>query len=244
MAIKAIILAAGFSKRLRPITDDKPKCLLSLNGETILDYQLRCLVKCRINQILIVVGYKKDMVMDHVRRSNYNKAVKIIYNDIFKKTDNAYSLFLALKHIKETDSVIILDGDIIFDIKLLKKIIASKHKNVLIADNSRKIKVEDCKVLIKYGYVRDIGKKIKGLAIYNSIIKLSSKFLNKFKNECKRPETRTEWYTEPLSRVLKDFQKEVRVIFTKELLACETDTYKDLIIARKIYTELMNKEVD
>jgi len=38
--IKAIILAAGSSKRLRPITDDRPKCLVELNGETILDYQL------------------------------------------------------------------------------------------------------------------------------------------------------------------------------------------------------------
>ena len=243
MALKAIILAAGSSKRLRPITNDRPKCLVELNGETILDYQLRCLTKCQVKQILIIGGYKKEMIKEHIKKLKYHKGIKIIPNDIFDKTDNTYSLSLGLKEVDEKkDSVIVLDGDIIFDVKLLKKIIAIKYKNALIADNNRKIEEEDNKVLIEKGYVQSISKKIKGSAIYNSIIKLNGELLDKFKNECRKIETQTEWYTHSLTRVLQDFPEEIKVIFTKGLLACETDTKEDLIKTREIHNKLINNE--
>jgi choline kinase len=243
MAIKAIILAAGSSKRLRPITDDRPKCLVELNGETILDYQLRCLAKCQVKQVLIIAGYKKEMIKEHIKRLNYHKGIKIISNNIFDKTDNTYSLSLGLKKVDEKkDSVIVLDGDIIFDVKLLKKLMVKKYKNALIADASRKIEAEDNKVLIEKGYVQIISKKIKGSAIYNSIIKLNGRLLSKFKNECKKIETQTEWYTHSLTRVLQDFPKEIRVIFTKGLLACETDTKEDLIKTKQIHNKLISNE--
>jgi len=243
MALKAIILAAGSSKRLRPITDDRPKCLVELNGETILDYQLRCLAKCQIKQILIIAGYKKEMIREHIKRLNYHKGIKIISNNIFDKTDNTYSLSLGLKKVDEKkDSVIVLDGDIIFDVKLLKKLMVKKYKNALIADANRKIGAEDNKVLIEKGYVQIISKKIKGSAIYNSIIKLNGRLLSKFKNECKKIETQTEWYTHSLTRVLQDFPKEIRVIFTKGLLACETDTKEDLIKTKQIHNKLISNE--
>lgn len=243
MALKAIILAAGSSKRLRPITNDRPKCLVELNGETILDYQLRCLAKCQVKQILIIAGYKKEMIKEHIKKLKYHKGIKIISNDIFDKTDNTYSLSLGLKEVDEKkDSVIVLDGDIIFDVKLLKKIITTKYKNALIADNSRKIEAEDNKVLIEKGYAQIISKKIKGSAIYNSIIKLNGKLLSKFKHECRKIESQTEWYTHSLTRVLQDFPKEIKVIFTKGLLACETDTKEDLIKTRKIHNKLIGNE--
>lgn len=243
MALKAIILAAGSSKRLRPITNDRPKCLVELNGETILDYQLRCLAKCQVKQILIIAGYKKEMIKEHIKKLKYHKGIKIISNDIFDKTDNTYSLSLGLKEVDEKkDSVIVLDGDIIFDVKLLKKIITTKYKNALIADNSRKIEAEDNKVLIEKGYAQIISKKIKGSAIYNSIIKLNGKLLSKFKNECRKIESQTEWYTHSLTRVLQDFPEEIKVIFTKGLLACETDTKEDLIKTRKIHNKLIGNE--
>jgi choline kinase len=191
---------------------------------------------------LIVVGYKKNMIIDYIRKSRYNKSIKIIYNNIFKKTDNAYSLSLALKYInKKTDSIIILDGDIIFDIELFKKMISSQYENVLVADNNRKVGIEDCKVLIEHNHVKDIGKKVEGFAIYTSMIKLGGEFLNKFKSECEKREAKTEWYTEPLRKVLKYSQRELHVIFTEKLLAYEIDTFEDLITARKIYVELIKK---
>lgn len=237
--MKAIILAAGASKRLRPMTDNKPKCLLKLNGKTILDYQLECLTKSNIKKILLVVGYKENMIINYMRQANYNNLVKIIYNDVFDKTDNAYSVALALDYINaKMDSIIILDGDIIFDIELLNKLIISEHKNVLIADNTKKIEPDDCKVLINNSYVRSIGKMVEGQTVYTSMIKLGDKFLDKFKKEVKKPRLKPEWYSEPLNRVLMKYPKEVYVIFTNGLLTCEIDTYKNLIRAKGIYRRI------
>lgn len=234
--MKAIILAAGMSKRLRPMTGDKPKCLLKLNGETIIDYQVKCLAKANIDQILVVVGYKKDRVIDHIKKLSCRDLIKPIYNDIFDKTDNAYSLSLALDYVDtKIDSVIILDGDIIFDIKLLNKLIISEYKNVLVADNNKKIEPEDCKVLISNGYAIGIGKEVHGTAVYTSMIKMSGMFLDEFKKELKKSQIKTEWYSEPLNRLLIRYPKELRVMFTDSLLRCEVDTYEDLVYAKKLY---------
>ena len=240
--MKAIILAAGVSKRLRPITNNIPKCLLKLNGKTILDYQLECLVKSKISEVLIVVGYKKNMIINHIKQLNYHCVVKTIYNDIFDKTDNAYSTALALNYVNpEIDSTIILDGDIIFDIELLKKLVVSKYKNVLIADNTKKVEPEDCKVKIINNYVVGLGKAIQGETVYTSMIKLSGKFLDEFKEELKKPRIKPEWYSEPLHRLLIKYPEKVRAIFTDGLLRYEIDTYDDLIHAIEIYKEIKQR---
>ena len=240
--MKAVILAAGVSKRLRPMTDNKPKCLLKLNGETILEYQLECLVKSNISEILIVVGYKKNMIINYIKQSSYHSVAKTICNDIFDRTDNAYSLDLVLNYVaSETDSIIIIDGDIIFDIDLLKKLIASGYENALVADNTKKIEPEDCKVLINNNYVMGIGKATRGSTVYTSMIKLSGKFLDEFKKELKKPRIKPEWYSEPLNRLLIRYPKEVRAIFTDGLLRCEIDTYEDLVHAKEIYKKIKRK---
>ncbi len=242
MSKKAIILAAGMSKRLRPMTDNKPKCLLKLNGETLVDYQLKCLAKCNIEQILLVIGYKKDMIINHINKLNYNDLIKPIYNDVFDKTDNAYSVALALDYVDpKVDSIVILDGDIIFDIALLKRLLTSEYNNVLVADNTKNIEPEDCKIMVKDGYTRGIGKKTHGTVVYTSMIKMSGKFLEEFKKEVKMPRSNPEWYSEPLNRLLMKYPKEVRVVFTDNFLRCELDTYEDLIQAKEIYGKIMQR---
>lgn len=243
--MKAIILAAGVSKRLRPMTDNVPKCLLNLNGESILSYQLECLSKFNVDQILLVTGYKKDLILSYVSQSRCKDLIKIIYNDIFERTDNAYSLALALDSVSaKTDSIIVLDGDIIFEIKLLIRLIESKYENVLIADNIKKIEAEDSKVLIEGGYVTGIGKKISGESVYTSMVKLEGMFLEEFKKEIKKPRKRPEWYSEPLNRLLIKYPQEVRVIYTDGLLRCEIDTYDDLTYAQEIYRQIKQKYGD
>ena len=60
--MKAIILAAGVGKRLWPVTQHKPKCLIEIGGQTLLSRYLESLAAVRIRQATIVVGYKQDMI--------------------------------------------------------------------------------------------------------------------------------------------------------------------------------------
>lgn len=240
---KAIILVAGVSKRLRRVTNDKPKCLLMLNGITILDYQIKALTKINVDQILIVVGYKKDMIIEHVKELSQ---VTIVENNLFETTDNAYSTFLALREVNpDIDSVIILDGDILFDFDLLRRLVDSKYRNVMIIDEKKTIQMEDCKVRVKDGFALAVGKKINGQAVYTSMIKMGGQLLKDFIVEVGKERSRPEWYSESLNRLIKRYDsmgiREMRAILSGNLLRCEIDTWEDLLEAKKIYRKIMRK---
>ena len=107
--MKAIILAAGKSSRLYPTTISKPKCLLELyDGVSIIDLQIKLLKQLAISDILVVTGYKSQVVMKHlsnqVRFSNYKN---------FDSTNNLFTL----NHIKKelNDDLLILFSDVIIE---------------------------------------------------------------------------------------------------------------------------------
>lgn len=229
---KAIILAAGMSKRMRL---NIPKYLLKLNMYTICDYQIRSLIDCGIGRTFVVVGYKKEMIINYVIKK-YNN-IGIIVNNLYKETDNAFSLALALQMIDLHEPVIVLDGDIIFDVRLLRKL-SDLRGSALVADNVSKTEIEDCKVLTRNGYAISIGKRTNGTSIYTSMIKLSGNFLEKFKIEVEKPKYRATWYSVPLNELLMRFPKAVRVTFTNGLFRLDVDTPEDLILAKKIIREL------
>ena len=175
---KAIILAAGRSTRLRPLTEDVPKCLLCLDDETILDYQLRRLAKLGIECALIVAGYKRGLIQKHIQASDYDLPLTIVNNKSFYETDNAYSLSLALEHVDPAvDAVLVLDGDILFEFELLRRLVQSPHDNACIVENGKKIQPEDCKIVVKNGTAASIGKSVQSNAVYTSMIKMSDELL-------------------------------------------------------------------
>jgi len=239
--MKAIILAAGRGKRLGDLTKELPKCLLDLGSKTILDYQLESLMKCGIDEILLVVGFGKEKVIEHVRQKHANLPIKFIYNDVYDKTDNAYSTALALNQLGDTSQVILLDGDVIFDPRLLSSLVVSQHENVLLADEIKKVTEEDANVVIEEGYAVAIGKSYyPGDAVYTSMIKLGGGLLEKFKKEINEKGSVLEWYSEPLTRILKKNKKEMQVIFTKGLSRCEVDIPQEIDEAKKILKQFKN----
>ena len=70
--MKAIILAAGRGSRMNELTYDKPKCLIEINGKTLLDWQLEAIKSVGINEIGIVTGYKREMLSDYKLIEFYN----------------------------------------------------------------------------------------------------------------------------------------------------------------------------
>jgi len=102
--LKAIILAAGEGKRLRPLTESKPKCLINLFGKSILQRQIETLKKCNINDISIVIGYLGERIK--------MPDVTYFHNFNYNTTNMLETLFCARE--KLSDSVIISYGDIVF----------------------------------------------------------------------------------------------------------------------------------
>ena len=105
--MKVIILAAGEGKRLRPYTIDKPKCMVKLNGNSIIDTMVNSLINVGIRkqQITIVTGYKHEKL----KYLDLNE----IHNYSFQSTNMLYSLMCAKSVIKSGDDILILYSDIL-----------------------------------------------------------------------------------------------------------------------------------
>ena len=89
--MKAFILAAGVSRRLYPHTYNVPKCLLDVGGKPIIHYQLEALKKNSVSDITMVVGYQRDMLMEHVTKNFPDLNFDFIINNHFL---NSLSIFL------------------------------------------------------------------------------------------------------------------------------------------------------
>jgi len=124
----AIILAAGFGRRLRPLTLEDPKCLTKINGKPILENTLEILIKNGIQKTVIVIGYLGDIVKDWIGLEYQGMPISYIRNEIFHRSNSMYSLFLARKYLKE--GTILIEGDTFFEEALISGVLArSQNKS-------------------------------------------------------------------------------------------------------------------
>ena len=126
--MKAIILAAGEGKRLRPLTNNTPKCLVNLFGKSLLQWQIETFRSCQIDDISVVTGYRSELI-------NLPR-LKIFQNKKFETTNMVESLFCASQELSE--QTIVSYGDIIFEKKVLDKLIQSKADFSVMVDKNWK----------------------------------------------------------------------------------------------------------
>jgi histidinol-phosphate/aromatic aminotransferase/cobyric acid decarboxylase-like protein/choline kinase len=127
--MQAVLLAAGMGNRLGKYTSNNTKCMLSINGITLIERALDAIDAAGIRKCIIVVGYKKDNLMAFL--GNKYKGVEIIYvsNDIYNKTNNIYSLYLA-KDFLLADDTLLLESDLIFEKELITGMIADPEPTI------------------------------------------------------------------------------------------------------------------
>ena len=145
--MKAIILAAGVGLRIKPLTDNCPKCLLKVGDNTILEMMISHIQNCGINEIIFVVGYLKEQIKCYVKTKFPDLNVSFVTNDKYAETNTGYSLMLVKDFIQDS-GFIKFDGDVVFDKKILKKLIECKHDNCLCIDKNINIDAEEIKVII------------------------------------------------------------------------------------------------
>jgi len=156
--MKVIILAAGASKRLRPMTDNIPKCLIKIGKKSIIDYQIEALTNSGITNIFIVVGYLAEKIMKHLTLTYPDINFRFIYNPYYMQTNTIYSLWLASSEMNE--DFVYLNADVLFDKKIIKNLVESPFRNCL-AISHQKCSDEEVKVIIDTNnLVKDIGKDI------------------------------------------------------------------------------------
>jgi choline kinase len=156
--MQAIILAAGISKRLRPLTDSTPKCLLKVGGKTIIEMTIDNILKNGISVFIMVTGYKENMIKDFIGNKYPGLNIKYLTNPDYENNNNSYSLWMTKNHI--TGDCILLDSDIIFDYRIISKLLASEHKDCLAVNCNHKLGDEEIKVIVDSTHkIQHIGKE-------------------------------------------------------------------------------------
>lgn len=127
--MQAIILAAGMGKRLGEYTKDNTKCMVPVNGKPLIDrvfYQLSLLP---IKRVVIVVGYEGKKLMDYLGKEKKGIKIEYVYNPVYDKTNNIYSLALAKEKLVEDDTILI-ESDLIFENGLLTLLLENPFPNL------------------------------------------------------------------------------------------------------------------
>lgn len=115
--MRVVILAAGQGTRLRPFTNDRPKCLVELNGRPLLHRQLEVLRAAGLTDIALVGGYRADCLEGH--------GVKVLLNPRFAETNMVSTLFYAQEWMVEGEDLLIAYGDIIYEQSVLDSVLAT-----------------------------------------------------------------------------------------------------------------------
>ena len=127
--MQAIILAAGMGKRLGALTKDNTKCMIKVNGVTLIDRLLIQLSSLQLSRVVIVVGYKGDKLREYIGNRYPDLHIQYVCNTVYNKTNNIYSLYLAKEYFVEDDTLLI-ESDLIFDDALFHKIVDNSYPNL------------------------------------------------------------------------------------------------------------------
>ncbi len=131
--MQAVILAAGMGKRLKELTSEATKCMVKVNGVAIIDRMLGYLDRLGLSRIVVVVGYEGEKLRAYIDALAVSTPVIYVDNDIYYKTNNIYSLYLAKDYLLEEDTLL-LESDLVFEEAVLKKIAEHPYPSLVLVD--------------------------------------------------------------------------------------------------------------
>lgn len=221
--MKAVILAAGFGTRLSAIY---PKPLTSLKDEkTILDFQIEKLLKhVNLRDIIVVVGYKKEFVMERFPDLTY------VYNENFARTGTGKSLLKAINVIN--DDVLWMNGDVYFEDSVLKLLLKNKKSSILV-DNKQCGDEEVKYATDSKGFISEISKRVKkplGEALGINVI--TREHLDAFRKELELIED-NDYFERALELLTERTKAQLTPISVGDLFCQEIDFPEDLETVKK-----------
>jgi len=163
----AILLCAGGGTRLRPLTDDRPKALVDVGGETILHRATRLLVAAGVREIVVATGYRAEAV----RAALLDLPAKITFchNPDFETTQNSISL-LHCAGAARGRSFFKLDGDVLFHPELLPRMTQHEAPLSVAVESRDDLGDEEMKVITSGSFIEAFGKKLDPKKCYGESI--------------------------------------------------------------------------
>ena len=236
--MKAFILAAGVSRRLYPETYNTPKCLLDVGGKPIINYQLEALENIGIQDVTMIIGYHREMLVNHVTKQFPKLKFDFIVNNHYFETNTAYSVYLGRKKLV-TDNHILMNADVIYPPELITRINDSLHETVLAVD-IKKCGREEVKVIEGSNFkIRAIGKELieeQCLGEFLGVAKFSLAFNHLFSESLSKlinAGGKSDYFEAGIESLLS--KTDVFYSDVSDLPCLEIDFLEDLNEARKLF---------
>lgn len=153
--MRAVILAAGRGHRLREVTGDRPKCLVRIGDQTLLERQIQSLQRCGVDEVAVVAGHRAA----DVRRA-CAPGIDLVINTRYESTNSLYSLWLARDLL--TDGFVVLNCDVLFHDQLLWDLLTARDEDALLmaASRGQAYSDEEMKIRVRSGCIAAIGKTL------------------------------------------------------------------------------------
>ena len=140
-----VILAAGMAKRLRPLTDERPKCLLTVGQRTLLQRTVDGIIAAGISELVVVTGYRAQMIRDFLTSHYPDLTIHFIDNPDYAHNNNIFSLWLTRPYTEGRD-FLLLDSDILFDPQIIPAVLSAEGS--ALALNRHELGEEEIKVIV------------------------------------------------------------------------------------------------
>lgn len=251
--MQAMILAAGMGRRLKKLTQNNTKCMVKVNGVTLIERMLRQIEQHDISRIVIVIGYEGQKLMDYIGTLSIKTPIVYVTNEIYDKTNNIYSLALAQEYLCEEDTLL-FESDLIFEDSVLDELIRDPRETLALVDKYENGMDGTCLKLGKDDSIEEIvpGAKFKfeemdeyyiTVNIYKFSRDFSKNFYVPFLNAYRQALGHNDYY-EMVLRVITLLDKtEIRAKRLEQQLWYEIDDAHDLDIASSIFMPDVERKV-
>lgn len=234
--MKAIILSAGQGRRLAPLTDHRPKCLIPLAGRSMLEWQLRNLAAAGIEEAVVVTGFGADQVESALRTMPIQAmSVRTLHNPFFAHADNLASCWAARGEMG--GEFLILNGDTLFETEIAERLVehAPTAPITVVVDRKAMYDADDMKVQTDGAQLVAIGKTLapervdaESIGFLRFTAEGGQLFRAAVEQALRRPEGLKQWYLSVIDTLARPPAGKVAVMSIEGLTWGEMDFPADV----------------
>jgi choline kinase len=235
--VRAIILSAGRGSRLGALTVDRPKCLIELSGQTLLDWQLDHLVAAGVDEFVVVTGFRDDQVEAALARRSDNVSVRTMFNPFYQVADNLGTVWVAKDAF--SGDCLVLNGDTIVSREIAEKVVTAGIPGITVTvdESDGDYDDDDMKVVRESdGRLRRIGKQLGSSSINAESIGMivfrgdgAQRFVDAVDAMMRTPEGTTNWYLKVIDVLAAESR--VETLSIKGMQWAEVDFLEDVALA-------------
>ena len=230
--MKAIILSAGQGRRLLPLTERAPKCMLPVQGRPLIGRQIDALARCGVDDVTVVVGFGAGLVEAGLVEHYGPRRIRTLYNPFFAITDNLVSCWVARAEMES--EFLLLNGDTLFAASVLERLLAApEHPITLAVSCKEQYDDDDMKVIRDGDRLLRVGKKLAREDVNAESIGMMTfrgdgprHFREAMDQALRTPVALSQWYLSLIDALAK-----TGVVYTQEIDAAgwtEVDSAADL----------------